>query len=57
MQLELQLLKQNLINYISNYSIKEEKSSMASGESTTTECGFNYQLLAVIYWSSPMDNS
>ena len=23
-----------------------------SGESTTTECGFNYQLLAVIYWSS-----
>ena len=25
-----------------------------SGESTTTECGFNYQLLAVIYWSSPM---
>ena len=28
-----------------------------SGESTTTECGFNYQLLAVIYWSSPMGNS
>ena len=25
-----------------------------SGESTTTECGFNYQLLAVIYRSSPM---
>ena len=25
-----------------------------SRESTTTECGFNYQLLAVIYWSSPM---
>ena len=24
-----------------------------SGESTTTECGFNYQLLAVICWSSP----
>ena len=48
MQLELQLLKQNLINYISNYSIKEEKSSITSGESTTTECGFNYQLLAVI---------
>ena len=23
-----------------------------SGESTSTECGFNYQLLAVIYWSS-----
>ena len=28
-----------------------------SGESTTTECGFNYQLLAVIYWTSPMGNS
>ena len=28
-----------------------------SGESTTTECGFNYQLLAVIYWSSPMGSS
>ena len=25
-----------------------------SGESTTTECGFNYELLAVIYWGSPM---
>ena len=24
------------------------------GESTTTECGFNYQLLTVIYRSSPM---
>ena len=23
-----------------------------SGESTTTECGVNYQLLAVIYWSA-----
>ena len=28
-----------------------------SGESTTTECGVNYQLLAVIYWSSPFGNS
>ena len=28
-----------------------------SGESTTTECWFNYQLLAVIYWSSPMGSS
>ena len=28
-----------------------------SGESTTTECGFNYQLLAVIYWNSPMGSS
>ena len=28
-----------------------------SGESTTTECGFNYQLLAVIYWSSQMGSS
>ena len=28
-----------------------------SGESTTTECGFNYQLLAVIYRSSPMGSS
>ena len=28
-----------------------------SGESTTTECGVNYQLLAVMYWSSPMGNS
>ena len=28
-----------------------------SGEYTTTECGVNYQLLAVIYWSSPMGNS
>ena len=35
---------------------KVKKSSMArsvvdspSGESTTTECGFNYQLLAVMY--------
>ena len=28
-----------------------------SGESTTTECGVNYQVLAVIYWSSPMGNS
>ena len=28
-----------------------------TGESTTTECGVNYQLLAVIYWSSPMGNS
>ena len=26
----------------------------ASRESTTTECGDNYQLLSVIYWSSPM---
>ena len=25
-----------------------------SGESTTTECGVNYQLLAVIYWSSQL---
>ena len=25
-----------------------------SGDSTTTECGFNYKLLAVIYWSSQM---
>ena len=35
------------------------QSSMArifpcSGESITTECEVNYQLLAVIYWSSPM---
>ena len=28
-----------------------------SGESTSTECGLNYQLLAVIYLSSPMRNS
>ena len=28
-----------------------------SGESTTTECGFNYQLLLVIYRSSPMGSS
>ena len=28
-----------------------------SGEYTTTECGVNYQLLAVIYRSSPMGNS
>ena len=28
-----------------------------SGEFTTTGCGFNYQLLAVIYWSSPMGSS
>ena len=28
-----------------------------SGESTTTECWVNYQLLAVIYGSSPMGNS
>ena len=28
-----------------------------SGESTTTECGVNYQLLAVVYWSSLMGNS
>ena len=28
-----------------------------SGESTTTECEFNYQLLAVIHWSSPMGSS
>ena len=28
-----------------------------SGESTITECGVNYQQLAVIYWSSPMGNS
>ena len=28
-----------------------------SGESTTTECGVNYPLLAVMYWSSPMGNS
>ena len=28
--------------------------SLQSGESTTTECGFNYQLLAVMYQSSPM---
>ena len=28
-----------------------------SGESTTAECGVNYQLLAVIYWSSQMWNS
>ena len=27
------------------------------GESTTTEFGVNYQLLSVIYWSSPMGNS
>ena len=26
-----------------------------SGESTTTEYGVNYKLLAVIYWSSPME--
>ena len=35
-------------------NLKEVKSSFygqepPSGESTTTECGFNYQLLAVIY--------
>ena len=29
----------------------------SSGESTTTECGVNYQILAVIYSSSPMRNS
>ena len=29
-----------------------------NGKSTTTECGVGkYQLLAVIYWSSPMGNS
>ena len=28
-----------------------------SGESTTTEYGVNYQLLAVIYWSNQMGNS
>ena len=28
-----------------------------SGESTTTECVVNYQLLAVMYWSSKMGNS
>ena len=28
-----------------------------SGESTTTECGVNYQLLAAMYWSSQMGNS
>ena len=28
-----------------------------SGESTTTECVFNYQLFAVIYWISPMGSS
>ena len=28
-----------------------------SGESTTTECGVKYQLLAVIYRSCPMGNS
>ena len=28
-----------------------------SGECTTTECGFNYQLLAVIYRSRPMWSS
>ena len=28
-----------------------------SEESTTTECGFNYQLLTVIYRSSPMGSS
>ena len=28
-----------------------------SGEFTTTECGVNYQLLAVICWSSRMGNS
>ena len=27
-----------------------------SGESSITECGVNYQLLAVIYRSSPMGN-
>ena len=27
-----------------------------SGESTTTECGVNYQLLAVINLGSPMEN-
>ena len=27
------------------------------GESTSTECGINYQLLAVIYCSSPVVNS
>ena len=44
-----------------NSSGKKVKSSMAgslpSGESTTTECGFNYQLLAVItevaQWGAP----
>ena len=25
-----------------------------SGESTTTDCGVNYQLLAVMYWSIPL---
>ena len=28
-----------------------------SGESTTTECGVNYQQHAVMYWSRPMGNS
>ena len=28
-----------------------------SGESTTTDCGVNYLLLAVIYWSSLIGNS
>ena len=28
-----------------------------SGESTATECGFNYQLVEVIYWSSTMGSS
>ena len=28
-----------------------------SGESTTTECGVNYQLLSLMYKSSPMGNS
>ena len=30
---------------------------LSSRESTTSECGVNYQLLSVIYWSSPMGNS
>ena len=44
-------------------SIKEGKKVNSNdqepprGESTTTECGFNYQLLTVIYRSSPMGSS
>ena len=52
-----------LIILLRKYGDEEKKDKVfygqepPSGESTTSECGFNYQLLAVIYWSSPMGSS
>ena len=50
-------------NFIENIRFQGVKGKVFYGqeppiaESTTTECGVNYQLLAVMYWSSPMGNS